>query len=399
VELRDIRIDRSSPGRTRLTGVVLYERDRKEEEYWFDVPDRHAGELSESGNAWLVCLAPLAATLGEPLRIGRPVDRLLARNVREALAVWRVWYSRLHDVPFDLEISDAPAARGPRRIGAFFSGGIDSFYTVLRHVKGGAGTLPLDDLILVRGFDFPLVHAQAFDRHRGRMAAAAEELGLHLVDVVTNLRETRLREAEWGALWHGAALASVGLALEHRYRYLLVAASLTYGELEPYGSHPLTDPLLSTSSTRVLHEGADVTRLDKVADLAGSDLALRFLHVCFRVISDINCGRCRKCLMAMTGLTLFGAGGRSATFSPDGPDLARLRRILFSRGQRHGVRRLRTLAARQGRRELVRALDHAWRRSIVLRTFLEAFQKAHRFPTFAAPAAVLRRALLHRVVR
>jgi hypothetical protein len=160
----------------------------------------------------------------------------------------------------------------------------------------------------------------------------------------------------------------------------------------------MTDVLHSTSSTRVLHDGADVTRLQKVSYVGGSDLALRHLHVCFRQTAELNCGQCRKCTLAMLGLLLSGAG-RCATFPPGGPDLARVRRLLFTRGQRLGVRRLRELALRQGRPDVVRALDCAVRRSALLRAVLLVLDRGARIRRVSMTAGRLRRALLARVVR
>src|SRR5262249_28976707 len=134
VELEGVRIDCPAAGRVRLSAQVRYD-DAKlpAETYWFDVPERYAGGLSATGNAWLVCLAPLAATLGGPLRISLPVDRLLARNVGELLSIWTGWYPELRTVPLELEVSDRELEGTLGRTGAFFSGGIDSFYTVLRN--------------------------------------------------------------------------------------------------------------------------------------------------------------------------------------------------------------------------------------------------------------------------
>ncbi len=334
-------------------------------------------------------------TLASRCGSGFPSMRCSRETFESSSAIWSAWYSRVKNVPLELEVRE-PAGPEPTRTGAFFSGGIDSFYTVLRHA---GGYLRPDDLILIRGFDFPLAFAREFDDHRGRMGAVAESLGMELVDIATNLRETRLRLAPWATLWHGSALASAGLALERRYRYLLVASSSTYGELDAYGSHPMTDILHSTSTSRILHDGADATRLDKVGFVAGSELALRNLHVCFRETSGRNCGRCRKCLLAMIGLMLSGVGDRCPAFAP-GLDLERVRRILFTtEGQRHGVRRLRTLAERQGRSDVVRALDEALRRSARRAPAFRWVQKSGRIRALRPAARWARRGLMAGVVR
>ncbi len=339
-------------------------------------------------------------TLGEPLRIALPVDRLLARNIREVMAIWAGWYPSLREVPLEIEVRDPGAAPAAGRTGAFFSGGVDSFFTVLHNEETGNRSLPADDLILVGGFDFPLEHTDAFERHRARMREAAGELGKELVDIVTNLRQTRLREAPWADLWHGPALAAVGLALERRYRLLLIASTSPYAELEPWGSHPMTDALFSTRDTMVIHDGAQFTRLDKVGYISRFDVALRWLHVCFREVSDRNCGRCRKCLLTMMAFDLFGGLEQCRTFPAGGPDLERVSRILLqNEAQRRGVRRTRALALREGRSDIARAIARALRRSTVLAPVLAALNRLSKTRGFSKIASGPRRFLKARVVR
>lgn len=402
MELQNVRVDSSDSGRVRLTGRVRYDSAPAfHEDFWFDVPEAYAAELSTTGNPWLACLAPLAVTLQEPLRIDLPVDRLLARNVRELMSIWSVWYPNLKAVPLRLAVIDPVEDARPRRTAAFFSGGVDSFYTVLRHRDEDDRAIRVDDLILVRGFDFPLENEDAFERHRQRMELAAGQLGMGLVAVATNLRETRLREASWSALYHGSALCAVGLAMERRYRHLLIASTSQYGELLPYGSHPLTDALHSTSSTRVLHDGAQASRLDKIRFVAGSDLALRFLHVCFREVSERNCGRCRKCLLAWMGLWLCGAGDRAVTFPSGAPDLRRVRRILVTKISQQGMRRLAQMAETKGRSDVVRAIRVALARSAALGPILALLDRCRRARVRGLSywAGRMRRTLFSGVVR
>ena len=128
---------RCSEDRVRLSGEVAYDdRAIRPELYWFDVPEKYAEYLSTSGNPWLACLLPLAATLGEPLRISLPVDRVLFENVQELMRIWKYWYPHLHVVPMEAEAVDIEQHELPTRTAAFFSGGIDSFFTILHHTAG-----------------------------------------------------------------------------------------------------------------------------------------------------------------------------------------------------------------------------------------------------------------------
>lgn len=401
MELIESRIEPAGPDRVRLAGDVRY-ADSRSETYWFEVPAALADDLSRSGNPWLTALLPLAAKLGEPLRIPLPVDRLLARNLAELARIWRGWYPSLSEPALDLRVCDSVVARPPGlpgRTAAFFSGGVDSFFTVLRNDEAAPGRIRIDELIPIQGFDFPLDRAEAFDKHLERLRRAADDLGKTVVPVRTNLRETRLRECSWAELWHGAALASVGLALERRYRHVFIAASSVYEEVEPLGSHPLTDHLLSTSATQFVHDGAGATRLEKTTRIAASDLALRALHVCYREKESDNCGRCRKCSLTMATLSALGVLDRAATF-PKSVDLERVRRIyLPSPMQRRSVRRLVRLASTRRHGELASALDKAVRSSAVRVRLLKTVRAAMPFSALSPVARRLRRAILNGAIQ
>jgi len=126
----------------------------------------------------------------------------------------------------------------------------------------------------------------------------------------------------------------------------------------------LTDPMLGSRATDLIYDSADVNRRAKLRELAGSDLALRNLRVCWRSGTDENCGRCEKCLRTMMTLELHGALDRCPTFPARRVDPLLLRRMQCA--DRLGFRRLRRMQAEAwmaGRHDLVRALTAAERRS------------------------------------
>ena len=365
MELKSVRTIPSpyAPDRIRVVGEIAYDdRPGNPEDLWFDFPESSADSLTGSGNAWLLVLMPLAFTLGEPLRIPLPVDRLLQRNIHEVQAVWHTWYPKRHRVAVTAPVSENGG--GGSRTAAFFSGGVDSFFTVLRNDRPEPGMYPADDLICVGGFDIPVGNIEAFGRHSARMKVAAERLGKNYVDVVTNLRDTRLETSNWFHLLHGPALIGIGLMLEGRYARLLIASSNDYGFYSPIGSNYLTDPLLSTSGTRVLHDGAPFSRIQKVELVSESPIALENVHVCWRTYSDDNCCACEKCLRTMVNLELLGRLEQSSAFPRRQIGPAQIARVHLSR---RGLQRywdhIRALAAARGRPEIAEAIDRGVRKS------------------------------------
>lgn len=365
MEVRDVRIEGSPFGRerVRLRADVHYDTGRvASEEYWFDVPRAHTAEISTSGNPWIACLLPLAAHTGESLRIPLPVDRPLLANAERLMRIWHTWYPELAVASIEADaVECAPDVR-PVRVGAFFSGGVDSFFTAVRRRDIGppAERALIDDLITVWGFDVPLDRSNAFARLRDRHELIARELGKQFIDVATNLRSTRWSAAQWSYLAHGAGLASLALSLERRFHTVYVAGSGSYRAPRPWGSHALTDPLFSSWSTAIVFDGAAYLRTEKIERLIECPTALRALRVCYELSSEENCGVCNKCQRTMLTLELYGALERCATFPSKKIDLRRLARMDCSHFvDLREVQDIRALAIAKKRADVVEALDRS----------------------------------------
>ena len=222
----------------------------------------------------------------------------------------------------------------------------------------------IDKLLLVRGFDIPIDADAEFERLRAGLSQASEAFGLELVDVATNLRAVRFREADWGSLSHGSALASVGLAAERGFQSLCIAATHYDGPVKPWGSQPETDPLLSTGITRIFHVGVLIPRREKTEYIAASDVALRHLHVCYRFGSADNCCDCSKCLLAMLTLEIVGALDRCPPLKRKSLDLKRVRKhVVYSRPYLRLYRDLEARARALGKEDIADAIAACVRRS------------------------------------
>ena len=362
--------------RVRIQGRVRYETDGAEELVWFEVPERYAQGLATSGNPWCVALLPLAVTLKEPLRIYAPVDRTLLEGCRAIQEIWAAWYPQLAPVAVEAESQSLSGVEEAGRTGLFFSGGVDSFATLLEFQRSPTHRSDrVTDLLLIQGADIPLSDSSAFHRLRTAVAEVAEAFDTSLVDLTTNLRETRWRVTDYPHLSHGALLAGCGLAMENRFSRLVIASSAPYYRLQPYGSHPITDPLYSSQRTRIRHHGARLDRPQKIASIAHDPVVLEHLRVCWLGGNDSNCGRCPKCLLTMVGLELSGSLDRCKTL-PGPSGLKALRQLYLESGGTYSAYFVAKIfsgrARRAGRGDLVRLLERAIRRSDRLRLAVDA---------------------------
>jgi hypothetical protein len=140
------------------------------------------------------------------------------------------------------------------------------------------------------------------------MREAARRCGAEAVVIRTNLRVHPLTgPAPWES-GHGGPLAAVGHLLSDEAGRLSVSASFPSWYPYTWGSHPTTDPLWSSGRLRVVHEGAQYSRLDKVRAIASHPLPQSSLRVCWENFSPTgNCSRCDKCLCTMALLEVCGA--------------------------------------------------------------------------------------------
>ncbi|WP_133470515.1 hypothetical protein [Paraglaciecola marina] len=198
-----------------------------------------------------------------------------------------------------------------KRHGMFFSGGMDSFYSFLKHQS------KITDLIFVHGYDIKLSDHELRAKTSAQLHKVAEQNNVNLIEIETNLRDYLDKYVTWGELGHGAALISIGHLLSHEFETITIPSSYHYGNLFPWGTHPLLDPQWSSSSLAFIHDGCEAKRIDKAKLIATNNLALESLRVCWRnPDSTYNCCKCEKCIRTMINLEIYDALDRSAAF-PD----------------------------------------------------------------------------------
>ena len=215
----------------------------------------------------------------------------------------------------------SPAAQPDERgVFIFFSGGVDSFYTLLEHQQ------EISHCVFVHGFDTLLANAGVRARNVQAMREATAELGKPLIEIETNYRSCVDRFAPWE---HGSATiaqCAIACALSPQFGRGYVAQNYDYlGFLR----RPGIEPNYRLGDMEVVQDGLDCLRLDKTIRIATSETAMRWLRVCWQNKRlAYNCGRCEKCLRTMIALHLAGALSRCRTFNQP-IDLQRVRYLDF----------------------------------------------------------------------
>ncbi|HET8536246.1 MAG TPA: glycosyltransferase family A protein [Solirubrobacteraceae bacterium] len=299
---------RTAAGELSFTASVAGTRQR----IWF----RTDADVTPTADAALAsCLMP-AMRAGGQLTVDAPISPRLLRGQREYQSLQRSWSrgwefgdSILEEVEVQAPVRE-PAARTGRGVAAFFSGGVDSWATVLANPD-------ITHVVFVRGLDIRHDDRALGDRVEAQLRCAAGELGLPLIVVETNLRDLSDRLAVWD-MFCGCAIAAVALFLAPLFERVLVATDADHELQVRRGVSMRATELLSTEHMQIEEASGGRSRFARTAMIARDPVVQRSLRVCWRNPGGAyNCGRCRKCLMTMATLELLGARAAVKTFPPE----------------------------------------------------------------------------------
>lgn len=315
--------------RTRVTACVRWEKPASDlaTSIYFDVPTSHVPSRTAIAGALLICVALPAVHRGEKrLVIEASVDPALPPAVRSVLSQLSAWYGYPRD-PIEIIFDAETPAADPKhlRTASFFSGGVDSFYTLLANRETVPESHPfyIRDAILAYGFDIGWKedgpNFALFEKALERLGDAANHAEVNLLPVYTNVRRLNDDSNFWAARWHGMVLSGVAHMLSGKLTDVLVPGTNDLWHYAPWGSSPLIEPGLSTTNVRLHHHGVDKTRLEKVRLLTRHPFAVRSVRVCNRdeeiPATHINCGTCEKCVRTKLELLLCGVLDRSDSFA------------------------------------------------------------------------------------
>lgn len=312
--------------RIRLTTRVSWEDcDQPEREVYIETEKSFGADFSLNPDVFLVgCLIP-AMYFGEKrIVMADAVCPYLKEGIETVMAMMQLWSDgrlKLLDIDAPVRSSINPDHRKPRAA-MVLSGGIDSLATLRlnrRHYpEGHPGTIR--DGFIIHGFDIGGVVERGmkydvFDRAKQALAAVAEDAGISLIPVYTNIRHLCDDRSLWLDYFFGAVLAAVGHVFSSRINLLYLASSYDLLNLVPCGSHPLLDPEYASYRLRIRHSHVALSRMAKLKIVSEWDTAFQNFRVCLANVPDrLNCGKCEKCVRTMLGLVGLGVLDKTRAF-------------------------------------------------------------------------------------
>jgi len=302
-------------GWVRLTGSVQ-RSDGATAEVYFEYPAQYEDWLCATGDTFLPVLLVPALLNGEPLHIDPPVSNEMV-----------IWGEQLQELYVNAYMNsgaritiDAPnRAPVPQpvhdHVAEFFSLGVDSFYALLKNMQGlPSRALPITHLLYIEGLDTPLSQMESAEATHDAVRQVADDAGKELILGRTNVRD--VFAIDHLRYYSGPCLASIGLSLCRGLKQAIVASATDYKSLSSSATHPLVEGRVETGHFRMIYEGCELCRVDRITKFVGIDpLSLKHLRVCTQNRSGMyNCGRCQKCLRTMVTLHLLGTLDRAETF-------------------------------------------------------------------------------------
>lgn len=306
----------------------------------FEVPEEFAGLLHPGLEPGIMAAVFPALAGREILRADAPVSSRFAYGLRQFAA-----YFNLH-FPGELVFSglEAPRQVAPAQpeqdTGVFFSGGVDSFYTVFCHrpEREPDPRYRIRYAIFVQGMDLGPDQTAFYERMGRRFQPVVEALGMKLIRVRTNVKTLLDPSFHW-LYTHGAALLSIAHLLSGGLGRVFIASTNRFSVVQPpIGSNPITDVWPTSERLEILHHGCEASRLVKVNTIAGWRPAMENLRVCWqRHDQEVNCGVCPKC--QRTQLMLWAANRSPActTFPPGFDPLAVSAELFAKRSAKRDV--------------------------------------------------------------
>jgi hypothetical protein len=300
-----------------LIGRVACGEPRREVEISFEFPRRYEAFVSRTADAFPIALLVPSMAAGEPLEIVPPVSESLLFNLAGIRDIFHTWYPQFQRVAIDAKPRIDPRRPIVAQAATFFSGGVDSLYTLLKRLYHDPLPAPLTHMIFMHGIEQELGDSKGADQSQQRAEQIAATVGVECIVGKTNLRT--LFPLHWERYYFGSGLAATAVALSGGLGYACIPSSFTYRHQVPHGSTPLVDERFSTEAIRIVHDGGEASRAVKTARILewNPPLVLQNLRVCIENAGgDFNCGKCYKCVRTGVALKAMGLWEQASTF-PD----------------------------------------------------------------------------------
>ena len=212
---------------------------------------------------------------------------------------------------------------------AFFSGGVDSYSTLINHLD------EKPDLVALWGSDVRFEDVKGWHRVKNNITETANEYGLKTVFIKSSFRRfiyegnlenefyNKLKDGWWHGIQHSIGL--IGHIAPYAWKYKLstqyIASTFCNRDKNvTCASYPTIDENVKFGGCKVVHDQFNFNRQDKIEYLISyckNKQKKIKLRVCWKSDGGNNCCTCEKCFRTIVGLLIEGEDPNNYGFDID----------------------------------------------------------------------------------
>lgn len=281
--------------KTNESRVTVSLQSGKEMQLWLEANV----DLDIKADCWIFLMLPVCMKLGENLEVSGTITSTALGAFHRAQEELLIAHPHLKKISLIYEVDlEEDKSKRDRTVGSFFSGGLDSTFTVDK-VK------EIETLIGVWGLDISLKNEKHWILSKDLLEKYSQATGKDLILVKTNIREISNGLLSWGADYHGTVLSGIAKALSNQLEKVYIS-STHFEETKRWGQFPSLSKAFSTD-TQELEEYGAVVRTEKALALANRP-ETTLIRVCYRNKTGLaNCGVCQKCIRTRIEFSLVNA--------------------------------------------------------------------------------------------
>jgi len=286
---------------------------------WFKFPETYGDYITDRSDGFLASLILMAMHFGEDLEVRGVISPRLAHNLDTFQNRYHEMLPGLFqqvDVRYD-QLQPLASETVLGGVATAFSGGADSSFTLWSHLPQNEPepSARLTHGLFIHGFDILLHKGEHYLTIYPRFAEMFRRLNLQLIQAKTNVYLFSQFRMDW-VYAHEPPLVGTALVLGRLLKrfYKPGGGEVSHGRVKrpAYFIH-----LLSTETMETILDAPDITRFDKLSQIADWPELQDHLRVCTNVnpMPDGSaCYQCPKCLSALLYLEILGVRPRYKNF-------------------------------------------------------------------------------------
>lgn len=285
---------------------------KMEKTFYFEVPEEYEKYLcKEVADAFLVGILNYAFKMGENIKVEAPVsERLLYQLQTYFLPTLPVVREKTYK-PISIEAEPYTGTiESESAVGTSASGGVDSYYSIKRHMNDVPSRYHLTHLLIANQFNYYVSEEKTREQFRELVDASkkiVDNYELKLVPLYTNHHEFLF---DGFVQEYTLRMCSYAFALQKLFSVYYISSGVPFKEFS-FANHDSDGfdifnlALMSTDNLSFYSSGGEITRTQKIEYFSDDPYIQKNLKVCNND-EHRNCSVCEKCMRTMLSLEILG---------------------------------------------------------------------------------------------